>query len=223
MSCFTSTSSNSVPNGTPLAQLASALSARIDPTLGPTEKGGVQHIVDFMTDLRDLLVQLNACATHEKPRKNDTPRSYEPTVDDLLAKLSAQYGGMDSKEQQKLKSYLFRIVAHTRDCRREGKGRGSRDPAYYIFMKMVEMFPAWRAELKDMLHPFILKYGSQGDINGMWQYAGTALSGDSRRLVQNWLVDFWVELMEAMALQMRDGRVPVSLTAKYLPFGGQAV
>ena len=209
------TPSTNVPNGTGLSQLASALGSRTDPTLGLTENGAVQYLVHNMTKINDLLVQLNAGATH------DANRSFEPLVDALLTKLCAQSKGMNTTQVDVLKSLLFRTVAHTRDCRRDGKGRGSRDPAYYIWMRMVTMFPAWHAELKDMLHPFIRKYGSQGDINRLWKYTGTALSGDSCRLVQNWLVDFWVELMEAMELQMRDGRVPCNLTAKYLPREGK--
>lgn len=215
MYCSNKTPSTNVPSGTGLSQLASALESRTDPTLGLTEKGAVQHSVRNMTKITDLLVQLNACATHNEDR------SYESTVVDLLTKLRAQSDGMDTTQVDVLKSFLFRTVAHTRDCRRDGKGRGSRDPAYYIWMQMVTMFPAWRAELKDMLHPFIRKYGSQGDINRLWKYAGETLSDDSGCLVQNWLVDFWVELMEAMELQMRDGRIPCDLTAKYLPREGK--
>lgn len=198
------------------AAFAAALKkeANMDPTLGLGENGALEHKVIRSNEITDLITLL-ANVLHDKTR------SFQSSVDIILGKICAKSNGMHPARMNVIMEILMRTIAYIRDARREGMGKGSRDPAYYIFLKTVELFPAWRAKLKDFLHPFFRKYGSLGDANRLWKYAGTVLSGNLRRDVQRWIRDFLAKMTEVLRLQMENGRIPLSLIAKWLPREGK--
>ena len=99
---------------------------------------------------------------------------------------------MSTQEKNELKGLLFRMVCYLRDARKEGLGKGSRDPSYFLYLQLVENFPEWGDDLRDLLFPFVLKYGSQGDLPRLFSH----LTKDHP--VTKWIVDFFTDLMVAM-------------------------
>lgn len=193
---------------TGLGLLASTLSKTAAPTLGFTTKGALQHFLDKSSDLEDLLLCISS-ANH------GTDGRYKTDILKSIEKIRLAANIMSTQEKNELKELLFRMVCYLRDARKEGFGKGSRDPSYFLYLQLVENFPEWGDDLRDLLFPFVLKYGSQGDLPRLFSHLTKG------HHVTKWIVDFFTDLMVAMESQMEDGGVPVTLTAKYLPREGK--
>lgn len=199
------------------------LAASCDSTLSLGENGAIEHSVDMLTNVQDILVAINNYAIHDsksKYRVNYSMTGFKSKIGPLINKLSNIVS--DSNHREQLRNYMFRIMAHTRDCRKEGMGRGSREPTMFIFTQLVTHFPEWRTQLKDFLHPWSRYYGSIGDLPRLYKFVEIESSSDKiRSLIQSWVIDIMVELAKGMKLQVDNTNKPKDLTAKHLPREGK--
>ena len=164
MSCntFKDTSAPSAHFG--LAAMAAALenTSSIAPTVGLNEKGdagAAEHKYGFLTELEDLFVALNNSANHTA--------GFEKSLETILAALVS---GMKANPQlhRVASELMLRMMAHIRDCRKEGMGKGSRDPTMFTWMYLYENHPKMRPQLTVFMDHWLLKYGCVRDARQMW-------------------------------------------------------
>ena len=147
-----------------LAAMAAALGDEpsIAPTVGLNEKGmtgATEHKYAFLTELEDLFVAYNNTANHGD--------GFEKSLETVLAGLVS---GMEANPQLHLvaSEMMLRMMAHTRDCRKEGMGKGSRDPTMFTWMYLFENHLRMRPQLEVFMDHWLLKYGCVRDARQMW-------------------------------------------------------
>lgn len=190
--------------------LAAGLAASSISTISFGENGAAEHGVEFLTKVQDLLVAINNFATHSKDRFGKF--NFDKTLGSSIDKLSEI---VPSDERKKVHQYLLRLLAHTRDCRKDGMGRGSREPTMYMFVKIYDKFPEYRNELKEFLHPYTRHYGSIGDLPRLYYYA------DKYPEIQSWVMSVMMDLIIGMRKQIVNTGKPMDLTAKHAPREGK--
>jgi hypothetical protein len=116
--------------------------------------------IDFSntSNIERLLVALKGFSNHSQNR------SYEVSMSIQLSRLSEA-----RKETPEYSHNIFKLIcllmAHTRDCRKEGKGVGSRSPTWILFIWAWNEFPECREELKNVFRNIYELYGSINDLN----------------------------------------------------------
>lgn len=198
-------SSHDNTNFSAMETLVNSLS-NIGSTKGINEKGAIEHKVDYLSDLHDIFVGINNFANHS--------RGFESNLLSLTNKL----GKTSYHDQEYIKEIMLRMMAHTRDCRKDGMGRGSRAPTMLLFVEMYRHFPALREDLKNFLHPLCRHYGSLGDLNRLAEYVKKSdLSSVDKNTIVEWIVDMWVDLITSSKKLFDDEIKQTDLTAKHAP------
>ena len=152
-----------------LVAMAAALAYEpsIAPTVGLNEKGiygATEHKYDFLLELEDLMVAYNNSANHGD--------GFEKSLETVLAGIVS---GMEANQKLHIvaSDLMLRMMAHTRDCRKEGMGKGSRDPTMFTWMYLYENHSSMRHQLKVFMDHWFLKYGCVRDARMMWLNACT--------------------------------------------------
>ena len=184
-----------------LAAMAAALGNEpsIAPTVGLNEKGmagAAEHKYDFLTELEDLFVAYNNSANHGD--------GFEKSLETVLAALVS---GMEANPKLHLvaSELMLRMMAHIRDCRKEGMGKGSRDPTMFTWMYLFENHPKMRPQLEVFMDNWLLKYGCVRDarqmwlnvcsVGGKWYGKFPETRGTTESLVVGWFVNMHQHLM----------------------------
>ena len=144
------------------------------------ENGTPQVAFNTTTNIERLLVALKGFATHSK--------GHERSLGDILAQLS-QARKASPQHSQDLFNILCLMMAHTRDCRKEGKGVGSRSPTWIIFVWMWTEFPDCQDKLKMVFTNLYELFGSIGDLNLLYNnaFGRDGLSGIHRYIIDEWV------------------------------------
>lgn len=192
-------------NFSPMEKLAQSLIKDLDSTKGLNEKDAIEHKIENFSKLHDIFLGLNTYANH-----ND--RSYSTNLNVLMDKLSSFHN------VEYIQEIMFRLIAHTRDCRKEGMGRGSRAPTNMMFVKMYSMFPTMRESLKKFLNPLVSHYGSLGDLNRLADYVKKSyLPISEKEEIVGWIVELWVSFINQAKEEFELGKNQSTLAAKYAP------
>lgn len=170
----------------------------------PGENGSLEISLGKLKNIHDIFVGLNGFATHNYGASDN--------IAGLLTQLKSKLNVQDVRD------YVFKLMAlflaHTRDCRKEGMGKGEREAAWQIYGWMWNTFTEKQADMKEYFYKIYSVYGSVNDINLMWRKADTYCSDPAHaKTLKQFLVDEWVRVLKPLF----DGNDPVDLGAKYAP------
>lgn len=171
---FESVSSSPVSG---LAALASGLEQVGTTVFG--ENGTPQVSFTTTTNIERLLVALKGFANHS--------RGHERSVGTILSQLS-QARKKKPEFSQDIFKFICLMMAHTRDCRKEGKGVGSRSPTWIMFIWAWTEFPDCRDQLKKVFTNLYELFGSMNDLNLLYAnaFGSEGLSGIHAYIVDEW-------------------------------------
>jgi len=187
---------------TGLAALAAGLASH--GTLEAGENGMPEHSIRLATNIQDLLVALNGFATHS--------HGHEASLDTALGNLRRAITAAPEQEDETVRLVAL-LLAHTRDCRKEGMGRGSKSPSWIIFCWMWAEFPARREMFKEVFTHLYELFGSFQDLNHLNRKLETLLSvSKGRNELRTFLRDEWVRHLTHVqwVVDVHEGRAAAS-------------
>lgn len=191
-----------------LGALASGLEKMC--SVGPGEKGGMEYKLGLTTDTQSNMVALNGFAVRTKGSEN--------AISKILSSLEKTIK-IRPEEREEIFKLTCRLIAHTRDCRKEGMGRGDRKPSWQLFCWLWEKFEDRRSELSYSLKVIYSKYGSIGDLNKLFNESNSYLTSTTGLIeLKELIVDEWVGLLKPIfdnvRIINRDGKKYVKVYDK---------
>ena len=158
-----STIDNSKTSG--LAALAAGL--EVVGSVGPGENGSGEHKLGVTTDIQSNFVAANGFAVRTE--------GADKSLSKILFSLE-RTTKTNPEERDLIFNLSCRLLAHTRDCRAEGMGRGDRKPSWQLFCWLWDIFSDKREQLAYSLRVLYSKYGSIGDLNKLFDASDEYLS-----------------------------------------------
>jgi len=212
-SVFGSTSSGSTG-------LVGAMDATLDPTKGIGEKGAVEYSYSKILEnassstesFQKSLMALSNSAIQGTKYAPFSPDVVKTNLDAVIKSLPTS--GSDRKIALGL---VASLLFQTRDCRKEGKGKGARDPFNFMFSYLVKNVPEFSESMKPLL-ALTPDYGYWKDIVSIW--SGTT---EGEPLYQACLDLFAHQLLDDQATLTTsgDGKKKISLAGKWAPSEGK--
>ena len=199
------------------------LVASLDSTFDPTKAEGENGTVEFSYDKilenatissssfqRSCLALFNSAIQGTK-QHTFTPTPVTSSLEAILKSTST------TPEIRNWVISLLSVVAfQTRDCRKEGKGKGARDPFYLMINYLKKKVPEYKTLLPKLL-TLVPEYGYWKDLENLYQ------GGDKD--VQKWCVEIFARQLEedyqTLSTKTEDEKPKLSLAGKWAPREGK--
>ena len=164
--------------------------------------------------------------------KNKRPKNMDkkvvPVINNFVSAVRAQ-----PHLEVAAKQMIFRLIAHMRDCRQEGMGKGERDLPFLIWGLLYNYFPDWENELNYIIDPLFLHYGCAGDARKIWYYFclrnpdgnypdhygkwSNLISRETSEKIRIVLINWYVSVVQRIETHQGDS-IPLELNlAKWMP------
>ena len=187
---------------TPKVAFAAALADLGNRT--PGENGTLEHSLKNLSKVQDIFVGLNGFTTH-------SPGS-DARIKSLLAELKSKLNVPSVRSAVFV--LMVRFLAHVRDCRKQGLGKGERLPAWVIFGWLWDTYSEKSEFLQIVFRNLYSKYGSIGDLTKMYRMIDTTVSDQHhQKTLREFIVSEWVSLLSPL----KEDATPKDLACKWAP------
>jgi len=170
----------------------------------PGENGTLEHSLDTLSKVQDIFVGLNGFTTHSL--------GSDARIKSLLADLKSKLNVPSVRSSVFV--LMVRFLAHVRDCRKQGLGKGERLPTWVIFGWLWDTYSDKSEFLQIVFRNLYSKYGSIGDLTKMYRMIDTTVSDQRRqKTLREFIVSEWASLLSPL----KEDETPKDLACKWAP------
>ena len=152
------------------------------------ENGTLEHSLN-LSKVQDIFIALNGFTTHSQ--------GSDARIKTLLKELKSKLNVPSVRSTVLV--LMVRFLAHVRDCRRRGLGKGERLPAWIIFGWLWDTYSEKSEFLQIVFRNLYSKYGSIGDLTKMYRMIDTTVSDQHhQKTLREFIVSEWVSLLSPL-------------------------
>ena len=225
-SAISSTSSDPIASSSG-SGLVEAFDTVLDPTKGVGEKGAVEYSYSKILENASATTesfQRSLMALSNSSIQGTTTAPYSSHIQETNLQAVLTSLPTEGSERKIALGLLMSLLFQIRDCRKEGKGKGARDPFIHLFNRVVSLVPEIKALTKPLL-ALTPQYGYWKDIISVWSNAhdGSVLYESCLDLFSHQLQDDQTTVMTSSSSSSSSSSSTrsISLAGKWAPSEGK--